>query len=138
VNLAAAQRALALAMIALLAAIVAVAFNERQLDERDEESALPEPVGTSYRALAGSFAPSAAKRRTKCGYQLTPDLEGISHPVLPCGAKIYISYRGTEVLTQVIDRGPYVPGRQFDLTSALADRLGLHGTQRIRWRFARS
>ena len=44
---------------------------------------------------------------------------------------------GHEVLTDVVDRGPNVPGRDFDITKALADRLGLHGTQTIKWRFAR-
>ena len=29
------------------------------------------------------------------------------------------------------------PGRQFELTEALAQRLGIEGTQQIRWRFAR-
>jgi rare lipoprotein A (peptidoglycan hydrolase) len=51
--------------------------------------------------------------------------------------KVYIAYGGTRVLTQVIDRGPFVPGREFDITKALADKIGLHGTQPIRWTFAR-
>jgi len=58
--------------------------------------------------------------------------------VLPCGARIYISYGGTDVLTQIVDRGPYVPGREFDLTDALARRLGLRGVQNIRWSYARA
>jgi rare lipoprotein A len=57
--------------------------------------------------------------------------------VLPCGVKVYIAYEGTRVLTEVIDRGPFVPGREFDITKALADKIGLHGTQPIRWTFAR-
>jgi hypothetical protein len=56
--------------------------------------------------------------------------------VLPCGAKIFISYGGTEVLTEVIDSHMNRPGRQFELTEALAQRLGIEGTQQIRWRFA--
>jgi rare lipoprotein A (peptidoglycan hydrolase) len=40
------------------------------------------------------------------------------------------------VLTQVIDRGPYAPGREFQLTKALADEIDLHGVQPIKWRFA--
>jgi rare lipoprotein A (peptidoglycan hydrolase) len=62
---------------------------------------------------------------------------GVANPVLPCGVKIYLQYNGTQVLTQVIDRGPDVPGREFDVTRALAKRLGLVGTRTIRWRFAR-
>jgi rare lipoprotein A (peptidoglycan hydrolase) len=36
----------------------------------------------------------------------------------------------------VIDRGPTVPGREFDLTPALARRLGLTGVQSIHWSYA--
>jgi rare lipoprotein A (peptidoglycan hydrolase) len=50
--------------------------------------------------------------------------------------KLYIDYEGRHVLTQVIDRGPSEPGREFDLTDALAKRLGLVGVQRITWSYA--
>jgi rare lipoprotein A len=62
----------------------------------------------------------------------------VAHPTLPCGARIFITYHGTTVLVQVIDRGPYVPGRQFDVTQALARRLGLNGVQQIHWSYARA
>ena len=56
--------------------------------------------------------------------------------MLPCDAKIFISYGGVEVLTEVIDNGMKRSGRQFELTESLAQRLGIEGTQQIRWRFA--
>jgi rare lipoprotein A (peptidoglycan hydrolase) len=62
---------------------------------------------------------------------------GVAHPVLPCGAKVYLSYGGRRVLTQVIDRGPNKPGREFGVAKPLADEIGLHGTKPIRWSFAR-
>ena len=31
------------------------------------------------------------------------------------------------VTVRVIDRGPYVGGREYDLTAATAERLGFHG-----------
>ena len=61
---------------------------------------------------------------------------GVTHPALPCGAKIYIEYDGTELLTEVIDNRLKQPGRVFELTELLAQRLGLDGTQEIRWRYA--
>ena len=61
----------------------------------------------------------------------------IAHPTLPCGVKLYIRFGGKQVLTEVVDRGPNVPGRDFDITKGLADRIGLHGTQTIHWRYAR-
>jgi hypothetical protein len=56
--------------------------------------------------------------------------------VLPCGAKVVIRFDGQDVLTQVVDRGAGLPGREFDLTPALAKRIGLTGVQPIEWRFA--
>ena len=128
-----AQREVALAGVALLAGAISLAVTSWV---RDDKSGLPEPSG-SYTALAGSSGPGAFGRRTVCGETIKADTEGVAHPVLPCGARIYISYGGRKVLTQVIDRGPNAPGREFDVTKALADEIGLHGTRSIRWSFAR-
>jgi rare lipoprotein A len=84
------------------------------------------------------MGPAAFGRRTACGSVIRPETEGVAHPTLPCGVRIFITYRGTTVLTQVIDRGPYVPGRQFDVTDALARRLGLRNVQTIHWSYART
>jgi rare lipoprotein A len=127
-----AQRQAALAGVALLAAVVSLAITS---PDRRHASALPSPVG-SYTALAGSSGVVAYGKRTACGQIIGPRTEGVAHPVLPCGVKIYISLGDRHVLTVVIDRGPYVPGRQFDLTEALARRLGLSGVQRIHWSYA--
>jgi hypothetical protein len=128
-----AQRELALAAVALLAAIVSLAVTSRT---RGESTTLPRPVGL-YAALAGSSGDAAVGRRTACGVVIHADTEGVEHPTLPCGARIYVIFHGKHVLTQVIDRGPYVPGREFDLTDALARRLGLQGVQTIHWSYAR-
>jgi hypothetical protein len=56
--------------------------------------------------------------------------------VLPCGAKVFLLFDGQEVLTTVIDHRMSSASRQFDLTPALAVRLGVEGTQELRWRFA--
>jgi rare lipoprotein A len=127
-------RELSLAGVALLAATVVLAVTAQT---RGSDNGLPQAEG-SYTALAGSSGPAAFGRRTACGEILRPETQGVAHPVLPCGARIYVSYRRQHVLTQVIDRGPYVPGRQFDLTDALARRLGLRGVQEIHWSYART
>ena len=129
-----AQRAFGLAGVALLAAVVALAF--ARSGDGDEDDRLPRPTMWTS-ALVAPYGPSASRPRTSCGQRLTKELAGIAHPVLPCGVKIFISYRGKEVLTQVVDRGPKVPGRTFDVTVALAEKIGLHGVQRVRWAYAR-
>jgi len=136
VTLAAAQRTLALAAVALLAGVLALAISSRGDEKGAAAQGVPAAGGGWYEALAGSRGPAGDAERTACGLILTSRSLGVSHPVLPCGAKIVISYDGQEVLTEVIDRGPKTPGRQFDLTDSLAERLGLEGTQRVRWRFA--
>jgi rare lipoprotein A len=129
-----AMRELALAALALLVGVGAIAVTEHT---RDRSSPTAEPQG-SYHAIAGSSGPAAFGRRTACGGVIHADTIGVAHPTLPCGAKLFVTYRGQTVLTQVIDRGPNVPGREFDLTDALARRLGLQGQKQITWAYART
>jgi rare lipoprotein A len=128
------QREIALGGFALLATITSLAINHQT---RHQSGASATPEG-SYAALAGSSGPAAFGRRTACGGTIHPDTEGVSHPTLPCGARVFLFVNGIRVLTQVIDRGPYVPGRQFDLTDALARRVELSGVEKIRWAYARA
>ena len=131
---AAAKRTLALAGVGLLAALVSLALAS---PGGEGQTTLPKPTGTWYRALAAPYSLAASRKRTACGQRISPRTMGVAHPVLPCGAKIYISYGGHRVLTQVIDRGPNAPGREFDVTKALADEIGLRATRSIEGSFAR-
>ena len=139
-NAALVQRAVWLAGITLIAALVALAITRRDAgSNRNLPGAVAVP-GTKngyYTAKAAPYGPTAAHRRTACGKPFLKTTEGVAHPVLPCGVRLYIRFQGREVLTQVVDRGPNVPGRDLDITKALANRLDLHGTQTIQWRFAR-
>jgi rare lipoprotein A (peptidoglycan hydrolase) len=134
------QRAVWLAGITLIAALIALAITRRDAgSNRNLPGAIAVP-GTKngyYTAKAAPYGPTAKRRRTACGQPFLTTTEGVAHPVLPCGVRLYIRFQGREVLTQVVDRGPNVPGRDLDITKALANRLDLHGTQTIQWRFAR-
>ena len=134
------QRALWLAGITLVAAVVALAITRRDVGSNGNLPGAVVVPGTKngyYTAKAAPYGPTAAHRRTACGKPFLKTTEGVAHPVLPCGVRLYIRFQGREVLTQVVDRGPNVPGRDLDITKALANRLDLHGTQTIQWRFAR-
>jgi rare lipoprotein A (peptidoglycan hydrolase) len=135
-----ARRAVALAAIALLAGVVAFAAASRSDDDGEQESTVrpvPVPGADWYHSLAAPYPASTKRVRTSCGQPLGRKTLGVAHPVLPCGVKLFIAYNDKIVLTQVVDRGPSVPGREFDITRALAARLGLKGTQQVRWRYAR-
>jgi hypothetical protein len=137
-----AQRQLALLAAGLLGVIVALAVASRDAATLTPVRGLPRPAVSEvtgwYTALAGVRARPLAGRPSRCGTLLSPKTYGVDHPVLPCGAKIFVRYGKKTVLTQVVDRGPFGPGRSFEVTPALADLLGLRGVRRIRWSFARA
>jgi hypothetical protein len=138
VTLSVLQRTIALAAVALVAAVAVLALTGSAADD-EETGPRQVPVagdGGWYTALAGSRGAPRDAERTTCARVLTGRSLGVSHPVLPCGAKIFISYSGSEVLTEVIDTKLKQPGRQFELTEPLAQQLGIEGTQEIQWRFA--
>ena len=56
--------------------------------------------------------------------------------MLPCGAKVILRYGDEQVLTEVIDNALVEPGRQLEVTDALATMLGIEGTVELEWRFA--
>ena len=125
------QRAAAAAGVAILVGAIAFAV----VQHGDHKSSLPRPVGQLYTALAAPYSPSSSAKGA-CGVVIDSKTLGVAHPVLPCGVKLYIEYKDKQVLTQVVDRGPTAPGREFELTTALAAVLHLDGTQQIKWRFA--
>jgi hypothetical protein len=136
-------RQLSLLSAALLGVMVAIAVAARhEHTTRAAASTLPRPAISDvtgwYTALADVRTRPLAGRPSGCGTLLRPDTLGVAHPVLPCGAKLFIRYGGKTVLTDVVDRGPLAPGSEFEVTPALADLLGLSGVQRIRWSFARA
>ena len=54
---------------------------------------------------------------------LTQETVGVAHRTLPCGTKVTFRYNGVTVTTRVIDRGPYVDGRTWDMTKGLCTLL---------------
>jgi len=62
----------------------------------------------------------------------------VTHPVLPCGAKVILRSGDTQILTEVIDNALVEPGRQLEVTEALAKMLEIDETVELEWRFATS
>ena len=127
---------------AVLAAVVGLAVASRDDTAAQPRSALPQPAVSNvsgwYSALAAVRQRPLAEHVSGCGTLLTPKTLGVDHQVLPCGAKVFVVFRGKTVLTTVVDRGPFSPRFDFEVTPALAELLGLTGVQTIRWSFARA
>lgn len=84
------------------------------------------------------YGPGFYGKRTACGVALTQGLIGVAHRTLPCGTKITFRNpaNGRVVTATVVDRGPYVGGRQWDMTGGLCKRLGHCYTGSLYWRYA--
>jgi rare lipoprotein A len=65
---------------------------------------------------------------TACGFHAT---DGVASKTLPCGTKVTFDYRGRSVTAVVDDRGPFVPGREFDLNQNTAAALGFAGVDTV-------
>ncbi len=79
-------------------------------------------------AQASWYGPGLYGNRLACGGTLTPSTLGVAHRSLPCGAKLTLRLGKRSVRVRVIDRGPFIAGREFDLTSATKQRLRFGST----------
>jgi rare lipoprotein A (peptidoglycan hydrolase) len=70
------------------------------------------------------YGPGLYGNNTACGQVLRPSTLGVAHRSLPCGTAVKFVYRGRQIVTRVIDRGPYSYGNDWDLTLAVAEALG--------------
>jgi hypothetical protein len=107
-------------------ATTATAFNEAEL------------TFTPYRYAGASWygGTSMWGRSTACGQTLRPSTIGVANKTLPCGTPVKFVWHGRSIVAPVIDRGPYIKGRAWDLTSAAAEALEFEGIGRIRYAVA--
>jgi rare lipoprotein A len=83
------------------------------------------------RVYRSAIASTFFDRVTACGRNLRRSTLGVAHKTLPCETKVAFYYRGRRITVPVVDRGPYVAGRTWDLTEATARRLRFDGLGRV-------
>ena len=83
------------------------------------------------------YGPGFYGHRTACGYALTTTLLGVANRTLPCGTRITFRNpaNGRTITVKVVDRGPYVSGRQWDMTGGLCVALDHCYTGPMDWRY---
>jgi hypothetical protein len=69
-----------------------------------------------------------------CGGVLQVPELGVANKTLPSGTEVTFRYGNRAIRIPVIDRGPYIPGREWDLTGAAAEALHFPGLGAIEWR----
>ena len=86
--------------------------------------------------VASYYHASLHGNRTANGERYDHGALTVAHKSLPFGTLLRVTApSGRRVLVRVNDRGPFVAGRQLDLSGAAADRLGMRraGTARVRY-----
>ncbi|HEY3524432.1 MAG TPA: septal ring lytic transglycosylase RlpA family protein [Candidatus Limnocylindrales bacterium] len=93
--------------------------------------------GRSWSSAGSSwYGPGFYGSGTACGQTYTRTIIGVAHRTLPCGTLIEFRNpaNGKIVRARVIDRGPYVSGRLWDLSRGLCEALHHCYTGTIEWR----
>lgn len=81
-------------------------------------------VAVYRRGVASWYGPGDYGKSTACGVVLDRTTLGVAHRTLPCGTPVALTYHGRMLIVPVIDRGPFTPGRTWDLTEATFQALG--------------
>jgi rare lipoprotein A len=101
-------------------------------DRRATGSESPARKLTAFRyAGASYYGPGLYGNGVACGGTLMPDTLGVANKTLPCGTMVKLRYHGRSITVPVIDRGPYVAGRDYDLTEATKEKLGFPGVDQV-------
>ena len=95
-----------------------------------------QPVGSGgwKTAVASCYGMGSVGHRTASGQVIRADSMIVAHKTLPFGTLVEFSYRGRRGVASVQDRGPYAPGRSFDLGPGIARVLGITGVEKVNWR----
>lgn len=75
--------------------------------------------------MASYYDYSHAGLSTASGEPYDPAGFTAAHRTMPFGTQLLVSHGGASVQVTVNDRGPYVDGRDIDLSGAAADAIGL-------------
>ena len=92
------------------------------------------PPGPWYTSIASFYGAPLFGNGVACGGILHPWTLGVANKTLPCGTKVVFQYGSRAIEVKVIDRGPYIAGREWDLTAATAVALHFPGLGPVRWR----
>lgn len=117
--------------------------NVRQPRPAPQPSSLPEPlptlrpvlvsVGDGILVTASWYGPGFYGNRLPCWQWLqargapiafAPDTWGVAQKTLPCGTMLVLTHGANTITVPVVDRGPYVAGRELDLSPAVKAALG--------------
>lgn len=81
--------------------------------------------------MNGAEKDSRGNRLTRNDYAIAIPGQNRVKDQIPYGSIVKLNYAGKTVNAKVTDGGPYVPGRQLDMTTAAAKALGFNGVGQV-------
>jgi rare lipoprotein A (peptidoglycan hydrolase) len=84
-------------------------------------------------AVASHYARDFTGRGAS-GERIGPYSMICAHKTLPFGTLVEFEYEGRRAVARVADRGPYTPGRDFDLGPGVVRVLDFSGVHKVRYR----
>lgn len=135
------RRALAGALVCLALAAVPAQAGTGGASATGADGTVPAAGGlvfsTPMRSAGATwYGPGLYGNHTACGQTLRANTVGVAHRTLPCGTVIKFAYHGRQLVTQVIDRGPYTRGNDFDLTNGARQALDFEGVGTVHYAVA--
>ena len=80
-------------------------------------------IGVTAMLLASYYGPGLHGNLTANGERFNSQASTAAHKSLPFGTRLRVCYVGCEVV-RINDRGPFVHGRDIDLSEGTAKRIG--------------
>jgi rare lipoprotein A (peptidoglycan hydrolase) len=99
----------------------------------------PKPgVLKSGTSMASWYGPGFYGNKSAGGPVLERNSLWVAHKSLKFGTVVRFTYKGKSITLEVRDRGPFISGREWDLTEAAAEKIGLKtgprtGTGMVEW-----
>ena len=81
--------------------------------------------GGEQTMIASYYGYELAGSPTASGEPFDPTAYTAAHKTMPLGTQLQVDYGGNSVTVTVNDRGPYIAGRDLDLSQAAAETIGL-------------
>lgn len=91
---------------------------------------------TWHSAEASYYSPADSGGAFACTGKVYDDesIIGVAHKTMKCGTRLRFRYKGHYLSARVIDRGPFVAGREFDFTVAAKNKLRCPDLCSVEWR----
>ena len=110
------------AAIALGVALMLPTFGDPAGEAKNILRRPPEPIPFM---VASWYGPNHHGRQTASGETFDQDALTCAHRTLPFGTRLRLSVAGRSVVVRVTDRGPFVRGRDLDVSRGAARELGM-------------